>query len=275
MTITFTKASNRAKKTDCIKGLILGLTRSGKTRLALTLDPEKTLYVNVEMGDLSVRQGGFDDVYVDTWESIRDLMCVLTGPNPAVENGPFSQAHYDKCREDSKDRFDKYDTVFWDGLTDSSRLCLRWSKLQPEVRAKEGRKDRETENGGPVINLQAAYGLLAQELIGLVRHSQHQFKRNFWYTALLDREANGSWGMQIEGVKSGLEIPGILDEILTLTTVIGKDGKKKSVLVCSQDNDFGYPAGDRSGTLSRFEAPDLGKIMTKINSKTVISTTEA
>jgi hypothetical protein len=70
--------------------------------------------------------------------------------------------------------------------------------------------------------------------------------------------------MQIEGSKTGLELPGIVDEIITLTELRPKEGPPFRAFVCTTINDFALPAKDRSGRLAMIEPPDLGRLMAKI-----------
>jgi hypothetical protein len=64
---------------------------------------------------------------------------------------------------------------------------------------------------------------------------------------------------QIEGSKVSQELPGILDEVITMTTV-----QSVRKFVCQTINPEGYPAKDRSGKLNVLEDADLGKLLRKI-----------
>ena len=70
--------------------------------------------------------------------------------------------------------------------------------------------------------------------------------------------------MQVEGSKTGLELPGIVDEVITLAEVRPKEGAPFRAFVCTTINDFGFPAKDRSGRLAMLEPAHLGRLMTKI-----------
>jgi len=70
---------------------------------------------------------------------------------------------------------------------------------------------------------------------------------------------------QIEGSKTGLELPGIVDEVLTLTLLPDDQGAPRRVFVCQTQNPWGYPAKDRSGRLEMLEPPDLGRLIDKIH----------
>jgi hypothetical protein len=72
------------------------------------------------------------------------------------------------------------------------------------------------------------------------------------------------FSLQVDGSKTGLELPGIVDEVVTLTELKGDDGSSYRAFVCHTLNNWGYPAKDRSGRLDAIEEPDLGRLMEKI-----------
>ena len=69
---------------------------------------------------------------------------------------------------------------------------------------------------------------------------------------------------QIDGGKTGLELPGIVDQVITLTEIKTDEGISYRAFVCHTINPFGYPAKDRSGKLELIEKPHLGELMQKI-----------
>src|SRR5690606_33250981 len=72
---------------------------------------------------------------------------------------------------------------------------------------------------------------------------------------------------QIEGTKTGLELPGIVDEVITLASLSGGEGeeaKNYRAFICQALNSYAYPAKDRSGRLDCIEEPHLGRLMDKI-----------
>ena len=71
--------------------------------------------------------------------------------------------------------------------------------------------------------------------------------------------------MQIEGAKTGRELPGIVDQIITMHCVDFGDGKPPArAFVCTQPNTWNYPAKDRAGKLEQIEPPHLGKLIAKL-----------
>ncbi|MGX0905373.1 hypothetical protein ACSSV8_003968, partial [Roseovarius sp. MBR-79] len=69
---------------------------------------------------------------------------------------------------------------------------------------------------------------------------------------------------QIDGSKTGLELPGIVDEVITMAELKADGGDPYRAFVCQTINPWGFPAKDRSGRLGQVEEPHLGRLMTKI-----------
>jgi len=69
---------------------------------------------------------------------------------------------------------------------------------------------------------------------------------------------------QIDGSKTGLELPGIVDEVLTMAEIKDDAGTPYRAFVCQTINPWNFPAKDRSGRLDPVEEPHLGRLMEKI-----------
>ena len=156
-------ADERMSTQDGIKGVIFGPAKIGKTSLLWTLDPESTLFVDLEAGGLSVQGWQGDSTEVRTWEFARDLACFLGGANPAMRpDQNYSQAHYDAILPafDDPGILNKYKTIFVDSITVASRLAFQWGTGQPEAFSeKTGKPD-----------IRSAYGLLGREMIAWLTH---------------------------------------------------------------------------------------------------------
>lgn len=105
-------------------------------------------------------------------------------------------------------------------------------------------------------------------MIAWLTHLQHARDRNVVFVGILDEKLDDFnrkiFVPQIDGSKTGLELPGIVDEVLTLAEIKGEDGRSFRALVCHTMNPWGYPAKDRSGRLDLLEEPHLGRLFEKI-----------
>mgnify|MGYP005853724189 CR=1 FL=1 len=254
-------ADERMAERRGIKGVLAGASGIGKTSQLWSLDPAATLFVNLEAGELAVQGWPGDEVRVRDWDLARDIACWIGGPNPAMrDEQPYSAGHYARVCEafGNPAQLAKYLTIFVDSITVASRLCLQWCKGQPQaVSDRSGKPD-----------LRGAYGLLGQEMIGWLTHLQHTPNKNVWLVGLLNKQLDDFnrpyFSLQVEGSKTGLELPGIVDEVITLAEVPREKEAPYRAFVCTTLNPFGYPAKDRSGRLATIEEPHLGRLMEKI-----------
>lgn len=269
-----TTADERLKQDRGVKMLIVGPSGIGKTSLLWSLDPATTLMVDMEAGMKAVEgwQGDSIDVRsvaqaagVHPWEFLRDLACLISGPNPAVLDAakPYSRQHFDYCVQKYGDRralLGKYKTIFFDSITQTARYAFSWAQTQPQAFSeKTGKPDTR-----------GAYGLLGQIMVGgegLLSHLQHSPDMNIVMVGILnqvtDEFGRKSWKLQVDGGKTEMELPGIVDEIISMVEM-DFDGNKHRAFVCHTINQWGYPAKDRSGRLDLIEEPNLGKLIEKM-----------
>lgn len=260
-------AEERKARRQGVKALILGQAGVGKTSLLRTLEPTSTFFVDLEAGDLAVQDYQGASVEPRTWEDCRDLACFLSGPNPAMPaNACYSQAHFDAIAQkfDALGSLDQITTYFIDSITVAGRLCFRWAEQQPEAVNERGKKDTR-----------GAYGLHAREMISWLTHLQHARGKNVIFVGILEKVTDdfnvSTWQVQLEGAKTGREIPGIVDQIITMAKIDFGDGDPIRAFVCTDPNPWGFPAKDRAGRLEQIEQPHLGKLLAKLTSPAVNS----
>jgi hypothetical protein len=268
MSLPIITADQRLNEKRGIKGCIFGKSGIGKTSLLWTLDEQTTLFFDLEAGDLAVLGWAGDTIRPKTWQECRDFACFIGGANPSLRpEQAYSQAHFDAVCEKYGDPLvlDKYQTIFIDSITVAGRLCFNWCKGQAQAHSdKTGKPDTR-----------GAYGLQGQEMISWLTHLQHTRAKNIWFVGILDEKVDDfnrrCYTPQIEGSKTGLELPGIVDQVITMAEVIPEEGEPYRAFICHTLNECGYPAKDRSRRLQAVEEPHLGKLMTKISQKTPIN----
>ncbi|MGC9371333.1 MAG: ATP-binding protein [Paracoccaceae bacterium] len=254
-------ADERLAEVRGVKAAIFGPPGIGKTTLLRTLNSTTSLFFDLEAGDLAIEGLAIDTIRPRTWRECRDFAVFIGGPNPALrKDQPYSEDHYQAiCQKYGDPRvLEKYDTVFIDSITVAGRLCFQWCKGQPEAHSdKTGKPD-----------VRGAYGLHGREMIAWLTHLQHTRAKNVIFVGILDEKFDDFnrkvFAPQIDGSKTGLELPGIVDEVLTLTSLPDDKGVPQRVFVCHTQNSWGYPAKDRSGRLDLLEPPHLGQLIEKI-----------
>jgi hypothetical protein len=251
---------------------IFGPSGVGKTSLLKSLPPAETLCIDLEAGMKSVQDWPGDSIPVRTFADALDIGCLVGGVNPSADpSGFFSEAHYQHLRESYSELVQMIAgkrIIFVDSITDLTRQAMAWAKTRPESFSdKTGKPDTR-----------GAYGLLAREVIGLLKHLQHAPGKTVIFVGILERVTDEfnrtTWQPQMEGGKAGRELPGIVDQVITMS-LFARDGDgwrhepergEDRRLVCRSGNPWGLPTKDRSGRLDVTEPPDLDALLSKINS---------
>jgi hypothetical protein len=261
VTLKIISADERLAEKSGAKILLTGPSGVGKTSTLRTLSAKlaSTLVVDIEAGLIAVSDLQFASVRPQTWNDCRDLACVLGGPNPALPaNVAYCEAHYNEVMKNPElAQLAGFTTLFVDSLSAAGRLCFTSAEQAPEVFTDRGRKD-----------LRAIYGLHARSMLGWLNQLQHARERTVIFTAVLEKNTDelnvSTWQPQIEGAKTGRELPAIVDEIITMNWVDFGDRKPVRAFVCTNPNPWGYPAKDRSGRLEQLEPPNLGALIEKL-----------
>jgi hypothetical protein len=235
-------ADERLAEKSGAKVLIVGRAGIGKTSLLRTLPPEmlaSTLFVDIEAGDIAVADLPVASVRPRRWEECRDMACALGGFNSALPaTAAYSETHFNEVMQNPE-------------------LALAWAEQQPEAVNDRGRRD-----------LRAVYGAHARNMLSWLNQLQHARGRNVCFVAVLEKNVDdfniATWQPQIEGGKTGRELPAIVDEIITMTWIDFGDRKLVRAFVCTDPNVWGYPAKDRSGRLEQLEPPNLGALIEKL-----------
>lgn len=255
-------ADARLKEEKGVTLVIWGPSGIGKTSLLKTVT-SPTLCLDLEAGLLAVQDWQGDSLPLRTWAQARDIACLIGGPNPAAtDHQPYSSRHYMQvCKTyPTFDHLNTYSCLFIDSLTVASRLCLQWCKNQPEALSECTGK----------VDLRSSYGLLARELMSWLNQFQHIPDKDIVMVGILEKRFDEFqrpfWMPQIEGSKVALELPGIVDEVISLVEAPASSDKTNypRAFVCQTINPWGYPAKDRSGRLNVLEEPHLGKLLAKI-----------
>ena len=257
---------------------LFGPSGAGKTTLLTTLPPAETLCIDLEAGLKSVQDWPGDSIPIRRFADAVDIACLIGGANPAAQpEEHFSEAHHAHLRRLHPELAERIDTkriIFVDSITDLTRQAMAWAKTRPEALSERTGK----------LDTRGAYGLLAREVIGLLKHLQHAPGRTVIFVGILEKVVDDmnrvTWQPQMDGGKVARELPGIVDQVLTMSLFTQDPGAgpdalptwrhdpdKGSVrrLVCQSGNPFGLPAKDRSGRLGMTEPPDLGALLAKIN----------
>ena len=252
---------------------IFGPPGVGKTSLLKTLPPAQTVCLDLEAGMKSVQDWPGASIPVRSFGDFRDLVVLIGGPDPAVDpNAWYSAQHHQHVRSvyagtGIEEFLASMPVVFVDSITDLTRQAMAYAKQQPEAFS-----DR---TGKP--DVRGAYGLLGREVIQALKHLQHAPGKTVIFVGVLEKVTDefnvATWQPQMEGSKAGRELPGIVDQVISMH-LFSKDAEghwlldEKAAerrLVCRSGNPYGLPAKDRSGRLDVTEPPDLGALLSKIN----------
>ena len=276
MAVRIITADERMSATENKTSLaIFGPPGVGKTTLIKTLPADKAVCFDLEAGMKSVQDWRGPSIPIRSFRDFRDLVILIGGPDPAQHPESYYGAGYHahvqaQYAESGLEAFLKDRShIFVDSITDLTRQAMAYAKQQAEAFSER--------TGKP--DVRGAYGLLGREVIQALKHLQHARGKTVIFVGVLekitDEFGTSSWVPQMEGTKAGRELPGIVDQVVSMQlfakTAEGTwDLDEKSSerrLVCTAGNPWGLPAKDRSGRLDTTEPPDLAALLAKIDGR--------
>jgi hypothetical protein len=250
---------------------LFGPPGSGKTSQLKTLPVDQTLCLDLEAGLKSVQDWPGVSIPIRTFSDALDIACLIGGIDPAAPGDAFfSEAHHAHVAglyPGLVSLVDAKSIIFVDSITDLTRQAMTWAKTRPEAFSERTGKS----------DIRGAYGLMGREVITLLKHLQHAPGKTVVFVGVLEKVTDefnvATWQPQMEGSKAARELPGIVDQVISLQ-LFSRDANGMPVLderaserlfVTRAGNPYGLPAKDRSGRLETFEPADLGQLLSKIN----------
>jgi AAA domain len=263
MTMRVLSLADREREPKGTSIVLVGPSGIGKTFQISTLDPARTLLIDVDRGAQPLRNIPLDIVRPDGYPEIADLFSVIGGPNASLPaTSLYSESHHERVK--GLIDVDRYDTFVFDSISQIGRESYRYAEAYPESPPRGGGKDTR-----------ATYGQHARQLIrGLQQVQRGAPNRVIIMTAVLesvnDNLNRSEWRIQLQGEQSSRELPSIVDQIICLQRVSFGDGKPPArAFICQPDNPLNYSfTKDRSGALDPVEEPHLGRLIAKITSPT-------
>jgi len=105
-------------------------------------------------------------------------------------------------------------------------------------------------------------------MIAWLHQLQHTRLMHVIFVGILEKVVDNfnvaTWQLQMEGAKTGRELPGIVDQIVTMTWIDFGDSDPRRAFICTSPNSWNYPAKDRAGRLEEIEEPHLGRLVAKL-----------
>lgn len=259
---------NSEIKRNSVKIIVSGLHGIGKTSLVKTCPTDDTLFLNLEGGDLSVQHWTGQAIKIGKWESLREIVQIISGGDPNAPEGSFyTVRNAEAIRANYTNSADlrRFPMLFIDSLTQASRFCYEYCQGLPGMKTRNGQ-----------IDGRAVYGQKAKEFVAwniqLSRCKVHMVATvgmSIQEETTVDNKLIKIPKLQIEGQKSGSELPAIWD---VLCTMAAHPPQFERLLYCHAFNPFDYPNKDRSGKLDATEPPNISLLINKIFAERISQT---
>lgn len=226
-------SSTAEVRADALKLLVHGYSDAGKTRLCSTLPHGETLIISAEAGLLSLRDVNIATIEIETVDDVAEAFRFVTEAEEAKH----------------------FNWIALDSITEiAERVLVAEKKVASDPRQ--------------------AYGALIDHMGDLVKSFRDIPDRNVYMSCKQEQirdDATGSmkYGPSMPGSKLGPGLPFLFDEVFALRVHTDNEGITTRILQTRSDAQ--YVAKDRSGSLERYEDPDLSVVAEKIRAGNLAS----
>lgn len=207
-----------------VKVFVYGQAGVGKTSLVATAPAP--ILLSAESGELSLRRFNLPMITIGSFQEIADIYKWLVGSHEAQQ----------------------FQTICLDSISEIGEVVLNYCKAN----TKDARQ---------------AYGNLSDIMAPMVRSFRDIKGKHVYVTAKLESSQDEVSGItrftiSMPGRQMSRQLPYMFDEVFAMRVI--KDANNQDARVLQTQPCMQYDAKDRSGSLARYEQPNLGIIFDKI-----------